>query len=503
MVVVLNKPLSSYEDSNLNEKYDPEKTDGVWDENDWYYKDGYSGEHLWYYKKPGEEIIGEGNEKDPVGSGFYLDASSYLGSVELEENEKYYMAFDIETNFTGTIQIACDSDNSVVDSQSRIYNITQGEKQHISQIFIANNITRPGLKFLIYDYNENPIEIGDLISISNIRFVKAYSNNFIAQDIPSYDRLQELYRTNEAIYKYLVGLMTNTDNIHTYNIYKKLYDSLMISKYNKEAFKIGDGTYAKTYTDFLETRDAVLYERLCYFKSLDPDAMHKQVADNIVEVTYAIDDCIDTYSYGYLYSYFPAVSASYIQQYIIKIINFFKSWKVHLLGINTVYKFDDPLENTVRALECRKYRSRTDAIKSNVFVYGSVKINPMDDTNVSGKKYVDLYPDLVKFSHHYFDNCIIKDRVRIISTTADKVEHFYDSDGEMQLILNNETTEIKTNDGILKISSSNSGFEVIDQNMLEMTTTEDEQDVFGIQHIGEINSTSLDLIDWVDLEEDE
>ena len=102
---------------------------------------------------------------------------------------------------------------------------------------------------------------------------------------------------------------------------------------------------------------------MCYFKSLDPDAMHKQVADNIVEVTYAIDDCVDTYSYGYLYSYFPAVSASYIQQYIIKIINFFKSWKVHLLGINTVYKFDDKLENTVRALECRMYRNRYDNIK--------------------------------------------------------------------------------------------------------------------------------------------
>jgi hypothetical protein len=378
MMVILNKPLQSYDQSVEFDKYNPEETDGIWDENDWYYDDAYKGEHMWYYKKPEVTIEAEKDtDEDPVGSGFYLEASSYLGEISLEEDCKYYFAFDIETNFTGNIQIVCDADNSVTGSQSNIYQVTRDEVKHITQVFITNSISRPALRFLIYDYDENPINVGDYIIISNIRFVKANSDNYIAQDIPSYDMLQELYRTNEAIYKYLVNLMINTDNIHTYNIYKKLYDSLMISKYNKEAFKIGENTYAKTYTDFLESRDAVLYERLCYFKSLDTDSMHKQVADNIVEVTYAIDDCVDTYSYGYLYSYFPAVSASYIQQYIIKIINFFKSWKVHLLGINTVYKFDDQLDNTIRALECHKLKSRTDAIKSNVFIYGNVKINPI------------------------------------------------------------------------------------------------------------------------------
>lgn len=500
IIVVFNKALSDYEEET-DEKYNPEKTDGVWNENDWFYRDGYYGEHMWYYKKPGEEVEGEENVKDPVGSGFFFEASAYLGDVELEVGSKYYMAFDIETNFTGNIQIVCESDDSVVDSQSKIYSVTQGEKQHITQIFTANEITRPGLKFLIYDYDENPIEIGDFVAVSNIRFVKANNNNYIAQDIPSYDRLQELYRTNEAIYKYLTALMTETDNVHTYAIYKKIYDSLMISKYNKEAFKIGENKYAKTYTDFLETRDAVLYEKLAYFKSLDQDAMHKQVADDIVEVTYAIDDCIDTYSYGYLYSYFPAVSASYIQQYIVKIINFFKSWKVHLLGINTVYKFDDPFENTVRALECHKYRGRIDYIKNNVYIYGSAKINPMDDTSPSGEKYSDLYPDLVQYSHYYNDSCIIRDRVRIIATTADEFDHFYDSDGNLHLILNDETTEVNTEDGIIRITSNNS-FEVVDDNIVMMTTDADEQDVFGIQRIGEINSNSIDIIEWRDLEVD-
>ena len=508
IIVVLNKALSSYNVEESEEKYNPEKTDGIWDENDWFYKDGYYGEHMWYYKTPGEDTESEEDViKDPTGSGFFFEPATYLGNVELEEGNKYYMAFDIETNFTGNIQIVCEVDNLAVDdkniinTQARVYSVTQGEKQHIYQVFTANKNKRPGLLFLIYDYEQNPIEVGDFVSISNIRFIKAHSDNYIAQDIPSYDRLQELYRTNEAIYKYLTALMMETDNIHTYEIYKKLYDSLMISKYNKEAFKIGDNKYAKTYTDFLETRDAVLHEKLVYYKSLDLDAMRKQIADDIVEVSYAIDDCIDTYSYGYLYSYFPAVSASYIQQYIIKIINFFKSWKVHLLGINTVYKFDDPFENTIRALECHKYRGRIDYIKNNVFIYGGAKINPIDDTSPSGEKYTDIFPDLVQYSHHYYDSCMIRDRVRIISSTANKLDHFYDSDGELQLILNEETVEVNTEDGILKITSNNSSFKVIDNNIIEMTTSENEQDVFGIQRIGEINSDSIDIIEWRDLED--
>lgn len=499
IIVVLNKGLKDYTEE-IGEKYNPEKTDGIWDENDWFYKDGYYGEHDWYYKDPnGSPDSQDEEQKDAVGSGFYFEASAYLGDVELEIGVKYYIAFDIETNFTGNIQIICDADNTVMNSQSRVYPVTQGEKQHITQVFITNEIKRPGLKFLIYDYDENPIEIGDFISLSNIRFVKANSNNYIAQDIPSYDRLQELYRTNEAIYKYLTALMTETDNIHTYEIYKKIYDSLMISKYNKEAFKIGEGKYAKTYTDFLETRDAVLYEKLSYFKSLDIDAMRKQIADDIVEVTYAIDDCIDTYSYGYLYSYFPAVSASYIQQYIVKIINFFKSWKVHLLGINTVYKFNDPFENTVKILECHKNRGRFDYLKNNVFIYGGAKVNPLDDISPSGEKYSDLYPDLVQYSHIYHEPVMIRDRVRIIATNADTFDHFYDTDGELQLVLNNETTEVNTDDGILTITSDNSSFRVIDDNLVEMTTNESEQDVFGIQRIGEINSNSIDIIEWREL----
>ena len=504
MIVVLNKDI----DDNLNKieeelsKYNPEETDGVWDENDWFYPDpsyadnavGMNGENKWYYKKPGEELIPEDEtEEEKVGSGFYLDAETYIGSVELEEGCRYYMSMDIETNFDGRIQIYCESDDSCVDTTSRCYDVIAEEIQHVDQLFIANNIKRPRILFLIYDFDINPIENGDYIIVKNIRFIKSNNSHYIAQDIPSYDKLQEIYRTNEAIYKYLIRLMAECDDFDTYMIYKKLYDSLMTSKYNKEAFKLKDGTYAKTYTDFLQARDSVLYERLTYFKSLDPDTMHKEVADNIIEVTYAIDDCVDTYSYGYLYSYFPAVSANYIQQYISKIIDFFKSWKVHLLGINTIYRFDDPLENKIKILEDQQYRTRINNQISHVVVNDSLKINPIDSKDPSGIKYTDKYEDLYTFTHSYGDLVDIKDRVRIISRTADMIR-YKDNYTKIELHLNDDTIDARIDENGDLIVNDDSGLSVALPNDLILSDDYDENTTFAAQNIEKINKDSMDII---------
>jgi hypothetical protein len=505
MIVVFNKEIT-YESSKViqTDEYNPSNTDGVWDENDWFYQEpgsdpdnsiGMNGENKWYYRKPGsgESVTTEEKETALVGSGYYIESTAYIGNVKLVKGEKYYMAFDFETNFTGRIQIYNDADSECTDLSSRVYEVSAGVRQHLSQVFIANENETPSIKFLIYDFEDYPIKCGDYIAISDIRFVKAHADNFVAQDIPSYDKLQQLYKTNEAIYKYLVSLMANCSDYKTYEIYKKLYDALMTSKYNKEAFKTGDKEYAKTYTDFLKNRDVVLYEQLVYFKSLDEDAMHKQVADQIIEVTYAIDDCVDTYSYGYLYSYFPAVSANYIQQYISKIINFFKSWKVHLLGINTVYKFDDPLENTIKILEQQDFRIRRNGVVGDVHIHDSVKINPLDSTDVSGTSYTDIFPDMEDLvTNEYADTVGIRDSVRIIAREANKVV-ITDDFENMHVVLNDDSIDVKNDDGNIVISSGDAGFSTENTNELIMTTDETDEQAFVSQRIHEINLDSLDI----------
>ena len=555
MIVVFNKDIASETDNEVfSDVYNPEETDKVWDENDWFYSDpgftdsdiGMNGENIWYYIKPGAPVnIPEDVEIEPVGSGFYMEQSAYIGDVPLEAGEKYYMAFDIETNFTGKLQIYNTADDSVASINDRIYEVVRREKQHITQVFISNGEPNPEIRFLVYDFENYPVHAGDYIIISNIRFIKAYSENFISQDIPSYAKLQELYRTNEAIYKYLLKLMAEETDFNTYNIYKTIYDALMVSKYNKEAFKIGDNKYAETYTEFLENRDAVLYSKLVRFKSLDKDTMHKEIADEIIEVTYAIDDCVDTYSYGFLYSYFPAVSANYIQQYITRIINWFKSWKVHLFGINTVYKISgyDNNEHIVKILEDEEYRNRYNSEKINVYIHDTVKVNPLDDTNISGERYLDIYdftdggntddrylyesididhdemvddndepiessePDTVTNNTPRYatptleksDSYRVRDRVRLITRTDNSIE-FHDPENEMHLIFNDDDIKPRVDDtNNLTITSPRIGFAVENTNVLAMSSTESEHQAFAHQVIGEINKLSSDYIEWRDI----
>lgn len=543
VIVVFNKGIMNHDDIdniiNDDSRYNPEKTDNVWDENDWYYE-GYdsdsepiistNGENIWYYRKPGGGSGGGSDDDDDgnvsrVGSGFYFDAESYLGDIELEAGESYYVAFDIETNFKGKIQIYNEADIGTNDTASRVYEVGKGEVQHLYQLFTANDISRPAWRFLIYDYSMHPIKVGDYVVVSNIRFIKSYNNNYIPQDIPSYDRLQELYKTNEAIYKWLVTQMVECSDIYRYRILEKLYESLMLSKYNKEVFKLSENKYAKTYTEFLHARDPILYDRLIYFKSLNEDTMHKMIADDIIEVCYAIDDCVDTYSYGYLYSYFPAVSANYIQQYITKLINWFKSWKVHMLGINTTYRFNDPLENTVKILEGQQYRERVDNIQHNVHVHDVVKIYPLDSWDSSGYNYTDKYPDFFPYNLPYREHVGPVERIRIIVREANYIRYtddygnlhvvFNDNDfsasvgNENELVLHSSKSSDDAYDGVdFTVVNTDSGIPnptLADKNKLLMTTDETLQQAFAGQVLGQINYTSFDYLDldWEALDDDD
>lgn len=512
LAVIFNKQISNeVKDEEIiqyySSGYNTEETDNIWDENDWFYEAsddsniieeiGMRGENIWYYKNPNstdEPSYKESIEK--ITAGFYIESSSYIGDIALEEGQKYYISFDIETNFSTQLQVYNTSDRSVVSTENRVYNVAKSTKTHIFQTFIANDSVSSNIMVLINDFNQYSINVGDYVIISNINIMKAYSENFIPRDIPSYDKIKELYRTNEKIYKYINELMNKESDYDIYNIYKKIYDSLMISKYNKEAFRIGDNEYAKTYTDFLATRDTVLSTNLENLKGMDTDTMRKVIADEIIEIVYAIDQCVDTYSYGFLYSYFPAVSANYIQQYITQIINWFKSWKVHLLGINTAYKFGDAGNNdaVVKILERKQYKNRINDIRGNIYVSSSIKINPIDDTNISGLKYSDLY-DLENYSNNYNDNINIKDRVRIISHTGNYID-YRDSATQLHLVFNNNEIVAESNDNKLKISSSNAGFRTANHNDIIMESNENEQQPMISQAINEINLYTGDYIDW-------
>ena len=501
-ILIDNQSLSIRE----NHEYNPSLDDKVWDENDWFYGEaensiGITGEDMWYYNNQDtESSSGDTNndELESIGSGWYLTADQYIGSTPLVQGQEYYLSMDIECNFNGSIQIYNTADNNVSTNIDRTYTVKTNEKQHITQVFKANGNQSPEIRFIKYNFDNNPMHIGDYMIISNIRFSCGYNEHYIPTDIPSMNDLKNIYKVNSAIYKYLITQMRNTSDKRMYDVYKKLYDSLMVCKYNKEVFKISDSTYAKTYTEFLEYRDEILYDKLKYIKSLNSEDMKKEIADIIIEITYVLNDLINDDRLQYIYSYFPAVGASFVQQYIYKIINWFKSWKVHLLGINTIYRFGNSLiidnegnividiagdDFFIKILYDRDFRTNIYQHLKDAFVAGTTSLSV--STNMNNKVG-------------------IKDRIKLITRTANAITFTKDPDN-MHIKLMDDTSTIDIQDGNILVLKTINGdeFRTINQNQLSMTTGYEYDKLFVSQLIDEINLLSGDYIDYNELEDDE
>jgi hypothetical protein len=157
----------------------------------------------------------------------------------------------------------------------------------------------------------------------------------------TYNQLMTIFTKNKNVYDHVVNQMLNADNKQMYTIYKKIYDSLMITELTTEFFKMNDGSIAKTYTDFLSERDSILYFSIMDIKSIaNTDIKRQKISDIISDVVYNIEEYINTDEYKFLFSMLPTISAESVKHYIYKVINFFKSYKVDIMNINIIYQFD-------------------------------------------------------------------------------------------------------------------------------------------------------------------
>lgn len=166
--------------------------------------------------------------------------------------------------------------------------------------------------------------------------------NIPTGNILSFSQLLEIFNDNNKLYDFLVSSMNKSNSYKEYNIYKTIYDSLMISEENNLFFKLKDGTIAKTYSEYLIERDPILYSKIALAKNIENDTdRNSMICTFINYVIQAIEDYIDSDTYKYLFSNMPTVSLDAALQYIYKIIDFFRSYKVNIMTINNIYRIRD------------------------------------------------------------------------------------------------------------------------------------------------------------------
>lgn len=251
-----------------------------------------------------------------------------------------YIRFDEETKEYNieTVEIKVD-----YDPDTKIYTIANIDEISNNNKYIAAFNFRPDTTELNRFFLENHVTKKD-VGIEDFQMPR---NNIV-----TYEMLLDIFESNKGVYKHIVSMLRKARNKREYDLYKKIYDMLMINVFQLDYFLLPDGTMPRTYTQYLKYKDNLLYLSLVdVAKISDLETRRKEIDDIVTNVLYSIDDYIDTDKYKYLFHDLPTVSADYIKKYIIKIIDIFKSYKIQLYDVNNIYNFTNRDSNTIRVID--------------------------------------------------------------------------------------------------------------------------------------------------------
>jgi hypothetical protein len=163
----------------------------------------------------------------------------------------------------------------------------------------------------------------------------------------TFNQLMNVYTTNKDIYDHVVHEMVTANNAKIYRLYKKIYDSLMLTKINLEYFTIDDeGTVATSFAEYLQYKKSDLYLKYLAVIQESDETRNDTIANQLYNIACCIEEKIDIGIVPYIFAGLPAASIESVKTYVMDMINFFKSFKVTILDLNTIYVFDDRLTNT-------------------------------------------------------------------------------------------------------------------------------------------------------------
>ena len=167
----------------------------------------------------------------------------------------------------------------------------------------------------------------------------------------SYNQLVRAYTVNTEIYDHIVHEMMNARNKRIYRIYSQIFDALMQIKESKEYFKLPNGM-PQTLTEYLLSRDNYLYGNIMKIKNI-PDEQERRIEiDEAVQAaTYQIQEYLDSDLFRPFYQQFAGENNDALLRYLLKVLDFFKSYKIKIYEMSTSYLFDDKLQNTIRAID--------------------------------------------------------------------------------------------------------------------------------------------------------
>lgn len=213
--------------------------------------------------------------------------------------------------------------------------------------------------------------------------------------IMSFNQLIEVYTKNKNVRNLLIEGMDNADNKKIYDIYKTLYQSLMITNLNYDYYRKGNnGEVPETYAKYLSNKGSSLYKIIRDCEVISNTEERRIEVSRIINII--IDNIylyLDEEEFRYIFQNIPTVSIDYVRTYLFKVLNFFKSYKTEFLKPKTIYVFDDKLDNKIQIIDEIIFNyifNRNDRIRMDDYKDLLVHLNPKDDIGIFEKIYIDI-----------------------------------------------------------------------------------------------------------------
>lgn len=292
------------------------------------------------------------------------------------------------------------------------------------------------LHIMGFNFKADLAALGEYVAEKGYTLEELGVSDFVIPDssVLNYNQLLEIFTNNQKIYKHVTNAMMEADDKNIYDIYKKIYDSLMIMDFTNHYFRIpGTTTIAPTYTEFMKYRDQTLYQVLVDIDSIgmteneygqkvlssDLTERRREIDKYIEAIVIAMQEYIDSDKFKFVYSNIPGETADYIQKYVMKVINFFKSYKMDLIGMNTIYTIDDKFDNLVRAIDKIDHIDITyfkhEIMQPDEQILGKVSTQYNDRVQPLDELYISYIRTILKMLDDFvYERTRIDDKVRII-----------------------------------------------------------------------------------------
>ncbi len=195
------------------------------------------------------------------------------------------------------------------------------------------------IEMFINEYNEK-VDIPDkIIDHTKIDIKQPPAKYKDAADVVN------TYFDNKDVHEEIISRRYDATTIEEYNLYKRIYDSSMITKYTTDMYRDTKGNLPPTYLEYLRKHNVDLY-------TVVNETDTENMIDTFDSILYALELYFGSDKFESLFLDIPTLSVDSLRKFVFYLVDIFKSYTVDLTSMNVAYHVDDKrLQNIKVVLE--------------------------------------------------------------------------------------------------------------------------------------------------------